>query len=194
MTIIDQYPPLSPELTVDPTSALPFDAYRDIHKGVRAELFAVVGSAGNVDPADSAGRAALSAHVTDVVDLLVDHAGHEDTHVLPVLETHAPALFERISTDHAYLDGRLARIAERVAVDDGRRPGRATRPCPQPLFGPRVVHRRLPGAPGLRRAHRNARPARRHRRRWRRRCPPSDREQHPAPGHGQDARRDDSQR
>jgi hypothetical protein len=114
MTITDQYPTLSPELIVDPTSALPFDAYRDIHKGVRAELFAVVGSAGNVDPADTAGRAALAAHVSDVVDLLVEHASNEDTHVLPVLEAHAPALFERVSTDHADLDGRLARIAERA--------------------------------------------------------------------------------
>src|SRR5215472_15097260 len=103
MTIIEQYPPLSPELTVDPTSALPFDAYRDVHKGIRAELFAVVSTAGNVDPADRAGRAALTAHVVDVVDLLVDHAGHEDAHVLPVFESHAPALFERISSDHVTL-------------------------------------------------------------------------------------------
>jgi hypothetical protein len=116
MTIIEQYPPLSPELTVDPTSALPFDAYRDIHKGLRAELFAVVGAAGNVDPGDPAGRAALSAHVGDVVDLLVDHAHHEDTHILPVLESNNPTLFERISGDHADLDGRVARIAERAAA------------------------------------------------------------------------------
>jgi hypothetical protein len=95
---------------------LPFDALRNIHKAVRAELFAVVGSAGNLDPSDRVGRAALSAHIGDVVDLLVDHAGHEDAHVLPVLEAHAPLLFERISSDHADLDDRLARIAERAAV------------------------------------------------------------------------------
>lgn len=116
MTVIDQYPALSPELTVDPTSALPFDAYRDVHKGVRAELFAVVGSAGSIDPADSVGRAELSAHLDEVVNLLVDHADHEDTHILPVFESHAPALFERISVDHAHLDVRLARIAERAAA------------------------------------------------------------------------------
>jgi hypothetical protein len=116
MTVIDQYPPLSPELTVDPTWAVPFDALRNIHKGIRSELFAVVGTAGNVDPADAVGRAALSSHVNDVVDLLVDHAGHEDTHILPVLESHAPALHERMSTDHAHLEDRLARIAERTAA------------------------------------------------------------------------------
>ena len=86
MTIIDQYPPLAPEFTVEPTSTLAFDAYRDIHKGVHAELFAVTTSAGNTDPGDREGRAALSGYVLDLVELLVDHAGHEDTHVLPVLE------------------------------------------------------------------------------------------------------------
>ncbi len=123
MTIIDQYPPLSPELTVEPTAALPFDSYRDVHKGVRAELFAVVGNAGNTDPADRAGRAALSAHVDEVVNLLVDHAHHEDTHVLPVFESHAPALFERISVDHAHLDVRLTRIAERADAITEAAPG-----------------------------------------------------------------------
>jgi hypothetical protein len=123
MTFIDEYPPLNPELTVEPTSALPFDGFRDIHKSVRAELFALVGSAGNVDPGDRAGRAALSAHVDDVVDLLATHAAHEDTHVLPVLEAHAPPLFERISTDHACLDRRLSRIAERAGAIVHAAPG-----------------------------------------------------------------------
>jgi hypothetical protein len=102
---------------------LPFDALRNIHKGIRAELFAVVGTAGNVDPADRAGRAALAAHIGDVVDLLVDHAGHEDAHVLPILETHAPALFERISADHAHLDPRLARIGARAEAITHAEPG-----------------------------------------------------------------------
>jgi Hemerythrin HHE cation binding domain len=115
MTIIEQYPPLSPELNVDPTFALPFDVFRNVHKGIRAELFAVVGSAGSIDPHDRAGRAALSAHVEDVIALLVDHAEHEDAHVLPVLEVHASSLFERLVTDHTELDGRLARIGERSA-------------------------------------------------------------------------------
>lgn len=116
MTIISQYPPLAPELSVEPTSTIAFDAYRDIHKGVRAELFAVTATAGNTDPSDRQGRAALSAHVVDLVELLVDHGGHEDTHILPVLEEHAPTLFERNATDHAALDARLVRIAERASA------------------------------------------------------------------------------
>lgn len=116
MTLIDQYPPVAPEFTVEPTSTLAFDAYRDIHKGVRAELFAVTASAGNTDPGDREGRAALTAHVADLVELLVDHSGHEDTHVLPVLQERAPTLYERNALDHAALDTRLTRIAERAAA------------------------------------------------------------------------------
>lgn len=115
MTISYQYPTLTPGVTVDPTAAVAFDAYRDIHKGIRAELFAAVGVAGSLDPTNRTGRAALAAQVHDLVDLLVDHSHHEDTHIHPVLEAHAPALFERLTVDHADLDGRVARIAERAA-------------------------------------------------------------------------------
>jgi hypothetical protein len=115
MTIIDEYPPLAPELTVEPTFAVAFDVYRNVHKGIRAELFAVTGSAGTVDPGDRAGRAALAAHVADVAALLDEHAEHEDLHVLPVLEAYAPALFERNTSDHAALDARVARISARAS-------------------------------------------------------------------------------
>ena len=40
-----------------------FDLYRDIHKGIRAELFAVTTAAGSLDPGDRAGRADLARHV-----------------------------------------------------------------------------------------------------------------------------------
>jgi Hemerythrin HHE cation binding domain len=116
MTTIDKYPALAPEFTVEPTSTPAFDAYRDIHKGVRAELFAMTASAGNTDPSDREGRAALCAHIADVAELLGAHADHEDRHLLPVLETHAPSLFDRNAADHATLDTRLARISERAAA------------------------------------------------------------------------------
>lgn len=114
MTIIDQHPPLVPERNVDPTSALAFDAYRDVHKGIRAELFAVTASAGNTDPNDRDGRAALAAHLVDVIEFLIEHARNEDTHVLPLLETQLPALFERNAGEHAALDAHLDRIADRA--------------------------------------------------------------------------------
>ena len=39
------------------------DLYRDIHKAIRTELFAVTTSAGQTDPSDRAARVALAAHV-----------------------------------------------------------------------------------------------------------------------------------
>ena len=84
MTVTEQYQSLPP---FEPVT---FDLYRDIHKGIRAELFAVTTAAGSLDPADRAGRADLARHVDSVVELLVSHAEHEDAAVQPAIEA-APA-------------------------------------------------------------------------------------------------------
>jgi hypothetical protein len=95
------------------------DLYRDIHKGIRAELFAVTLSAGNLDPADRAGRADLARHVDSVVEMLSAHAEHEDAAIQPVLEMHAPAYAEQIAADHPALEARVEGIQylARQAVD-----------------------------------------------------------------------------
>ena len=92
------------------------DLYRDIHKGIRAELFGATLDAGRVDPADRSGRARLATRVDDLVDLLVTHAAHEDRAVQPVIEVHLPALAERIETDHTRLEARLADLRELAAT------------------------------------------------------------------------------
>ena len=88
-----------------------FDLYRDIHKGIRAELFAVTHEAGRVDPSCAADRADLARHVRSVVDLLVKHAEHEDAHVQPIIERELPDLAERIAADHESFDTRIVEIA-----------------------------------------------------------------------------------
>lgn len=98
------------------------DLYLDIHKGIRADLFAVTGRAGSLDPADAAGRAALADAVRFSVDLLVSHAEHEDTVVQPVLEAERPDLAEVIAADHHGLEPRmdgLVALAGTVAEVDG---------------------------------------------------------------------------
>lgn len=96
-----------------PTGARPayepvaLDLYRDIHKGIRAELFAVTNAAGNIDAADSVDRGAVAEHVDAVVDLLVAHAEHEDAQIQPVLETEVPELAEQIASDHGRLEIRM---------------------------------------------------------------------------------------
>ncbi len=93
-----------------------FDLYRDVHKGIRAELFAVTGEAGRLDPAHRQGRIALDARVNSMVELLVQHALHEDTAVQPALEVHLPDLADQIAIDHATLEHRMELLTELAAA------------------------------------------------------------------------------
>jgi len=108
-----------PGATDQPFATVAFDLYRDIHKGIRAELFAVTSSAGSLDPSDRMGRLALADHVDAVIALLESHAAHEDGHIEPALRTHLPELAERVADDHLALDGHIAWIGKlaRQAVD-----------------------------------------------------------------------------
>jgi hypothetical protein len=88
------------------------DLYRDIHKGIRAELFDITATAGNLDPADRYARADLAGHVLTVGHVLEMHAEHEDLAIEPVLAEWAPTLAEQIHNDHVVLDVRFAAVTE----------------------------------------------------------------------------------
>ena len=110
--------------TTFPTTSLrpvAFDLYRDIHKGIRAELFATTLEAGRLDPADRAARIAVAERVAGLVELLVTHAEHEDGAIQPELERHLPDLAERVEADHLHLETRLLRLDgwARDAADAG---------------------------------------------------------------------------
>ncbi len=90
------------------------DLYRDIHKGIRSELFAVTLTAGRIDPTCDLDRQALAGHVGDVMQLLVEHAEHEDGPILPVLEANLPDLAEKIENDHHVLEGRIASLRDQA--------------------------------------------------------------------------------
>jgi hypothetical protein len=102
--------------TIPPATAA---IYRDIHKGIRAELFDVTLTAGRVDPTDAAAKSALAAHVGTVVELLVSHAAHEDDAVQPEIEIHLPDVAVKIATDHERLEARMADLGvlARESVD-----------------------------------------------------------------------------
>ena len=98
---------------VDPQLAVAaVDLYRDIHKGIRAELFALTATAGNIDPDDHGDRAALAAHIDATAGVLTMHAHHEDDHLDPLLAQHLPALAEQVTDDHAELEARFAAITD----------------------------------------------------------------------------------
>lgn len=131
-------------MTIEPTRTydfdlVTFDLYRDIHKGIRAELFAVTSTAGSVDPTDRCGRAALADHVAAVSRVLESHAAHEDAAIDPVLVEHLPELAERISHDHHVLEARFAWLVELAADAAG-----ASMPTDQRRLG-HLLHLELSG-------------------------------------------------
>ncbi len=112
-----------------PFRPVAFDLYRDIHKGIRADLFGLTASAGRADPSAPGERAAVAADVDRVVAVLVTHAEHEDAAIQPALEVHLPDLAEQVVTDHAALELRMddlrALAAEMVAAPAGQQRDRA---------------------------------------------------------------------
>jgi hypothetical protein len=107
--------------------AVAFDLYRDIHKGIRNELFGVTYQAGNVDPGDRAALEALDGRVRALVHVLISHAEHEDEFVQPAIEVHARALGEVIVEEHAALEAQMAslEVLSDRAVDADPARGRA---------------------------------------------------------------------
>ena len=95
--------------------AVAHDIYRDIHKGIRSELFAAVNEAARLDPGVGAARAALASQVRDLVDFLIQHSEHEDGAIQPVLEVELPELAARIAGDHEAIEARLDVILELAA-------------------------------------------------------------------------------
>jgi len=87
-----------------------FDIYRNIHKGVRSELFNVVGTAGRLDPADDCGVVALAEHVPELVSVLVAHAEHEDEFVQPVIERFQHSYAIEIAEAHPRLEAQMAEL------------------------------------------------------------------------------------
>ncbi len=108
MTTISQMAPL-----VEPDYEIPaVDLYRDIHKGIRAELFAITSTAGSIDPSNRCDRAALADHVASVAAILESHAHHEDAVIDPVLECHLPDLAGEITDDHDRLERMFSSISD----------------------------------------------------------------------------------
>jgi hypothetical protein len=128
MTVIDTV-----EKTQTTYELVAVDTYRDIHKGIRADLFDLTGTAGRIDPSCPGDVADLARHLDQSVELLVTHAGHEDDHLAPVMTEQLPDLFARIERDHAELEGRLVDLQgwAREAVES---PGGETRGPVQRLY------------------------------------------------------------
>src|SRR5690349_19778997 len=91
-------------------TTVPFDLYRDVHKGIRAWLFEVTGEAGRLDPSDRAARVAHANAVRDLVRFLVFHAEHEDRELQPATEQVLPERAAAIARDHVELEARMGTL------------------------------------------------------------------------------------
>ena len=152
MTIIDSMTTL-----VDPEYRIPaVDLYRDIHKGIRAELFAVTSTAGSIDPSDRCDRAALADHITSVAAVLESHAHHEDSIIDPVLERHLPELANEITTDHERLEAMFASVTDLAGATIDARGHRPATVAPAPPPRPRPIHQLVPRTHRPRGARRDA--------------------------------------
>lgn len=109
------------------------DLYRDIHKSIRSELFAVTTSAGRTDASDVFARQALATHVDSVMDYLVQHAHHEDGAIAPVMERDLPDLAAQIEHDHVTLERRIETLRDFAATAAGVS-GSAQRPTVHRLY------------------------------------------------------------
>jgi hypothetical protein len=89
-----------------------FDLYRDIHKAIRNELFAVTTEAGSLDPADHTSRRRHARRVHALADLLTSHALHEDANLGPEVARLDPTAQLDTEVEHANLEARMHRIAE----------------------------------------------------------------------------------
>lgn len=108
MTAIAPTTPLFAETAA--LEAVEVDIYRDVHKGIRSELFAVTLDAGRVDPHDDEAVGAVAGRWGSLVKLLVEHARHEEDFVQPVVQQFAPLYAAEILESHARLEGQMAQL------------------------------------------------------------------------------------
>ena len=99
-------------LTVEaaPLEAVSFDIYRNIHTGIRRELFGVTEAWGQVDPADAADVETAATRMRDLVKLLVSHAEHEDEYVQPWVDQYVPTVGDALTVEHHALEEQLASL------------------------------------------------------------------------------------
>jgi hypothetical protein len=93
---------------------VPYDFFREVHKGLRFTLFDVTAFVGAAACDDEIVRAEIADRVHALVALLHSHHGHEDGFIKPLLDTHAPDLGAIVDAGHEEIDHDLAEIELRV--------------------------------------------------------------------------------
>lgn len=107
-----------------PLEVVTFDIYRNIHKGIRGELFDITSAAGSADPNDEVATRALAQRFTGLVALLEGHAAHEDRYLAPLIQRQSVPLASTIVQDHGALEGQLHQLGEVIQRLPSAKPAR----------------------------------------------------------------------
>ena len=113
MSLLSDFDPAAVDtVSLPEVQAVAFDLYRDIHKGIRADLFTVTSAAGYIDPSSRDARVGLAGEVSRLMSFLDDHAAHEDTHIEPAVERLLPEIAAQIDQDHRSFERRGELLVE----------------------------------------------------------------------------------
>ncbi len=81
-------------------SPLPYDFFREVHKGLRSALYRLTVAVGSADYRSATARNDVIDRVHATVELLHAHHGHEDAFIKPLLDRHAPVLAQIVDAGH----------------------------------------------------------------------------------------------
>lgn len=102
------------------------ELYAPVHKGLRAEAFELARELSRADWNDDAQARAAAGRVARLVEFLAEHAQHEDTHLMPLVERAAPALARELESEHSRVDAALRELSTLAArIGEARNGGRA---------------------------------------------------------------------
>ncbi|HEY5272506.1 MAG TPA: hemerythrin domain-containing protein [Acidimicrobiales bacterium] len=96
-------------------SAVPFDLFREVHKGLRFAIFRAIERAGSVDHANEVERGDFVSMVDATVVLLREHHRHEDDFVRPLLLSLDEPLARQVDSGHEEINEYLEQIEVRAA-------------------------------------------------------------------------------
>jgi hypothetical protein len=96
-------------------AAVPFDLFREVHKGLRYALLGVIELAGAADHSNPDERDHFLTDFDAAVVLLREHHHHEDDFVQPLLVSLDQPLARLVDAGHDEINELLARIEERTA-------------------------------------------------------------------------------
>jgi hypothetical protein len=88
------------------------DLYAPGHEGLRALLFDLGAAAARLEVERTDEVDALVTRVERALELLDEHAAHEDSHLVPVLHALAPAVASALADDHRRLDALHEEVAQ----------------------------------------------------------------------------------